>query len=73
MEKKGADIYFIIDTRFSKDIENRVKEEWGSNVFFSSFSSQSRGVAIFFKKQLCAEVLNQKNDVSGNMLFIGKF
>ena len=68
MEKKGADIYFIIDTRFSKDIENRVKEEWGSNVFFSSFSSQSRGVAIFFKKQLCAEVLNQQNDVSGNML-----
>ena len=68
MNKKGADIYFLVDTRFSKDIENKIKEEWGSNVFFSSFSSQSRGVAIFFKKQICVEVLNQKIDNSGNML-----
>ena len=58
----------MVDTRFSQKIENKVKEEWGSNVYFSSFSSQSRGVAIFFKKYLCAEVLNHKYDVSGNML-----
>ena len=68
MNRKGGDIHFLVDTRFSKDIENKVKEEWGSNVFFSSFSSQSRGVSIFFKKQICAKVLKQKIDISGNML-----
>ena len=46
--KKGGDIQFLVDTRFSKQIESRVKEEWGSNVIFSSFTSQARGVSIFF-------------------------
>jgi exonuclease III len=70
LHKKGGDIYFLIDTRFSDHVENKIKEEWGSNVIFSSFSSQSRGVAIFFKKNLCVEILNQSTDPSGNMLSV---
>ena len=50
LRKKGGDIQVLLDTRFSKEIEPKVKEEWGAPVYFSSFSSQSRGVAIFLKK-----------------------
>ena len=68
LRKKENDIHILIDTRFSKEIENKIKVEWGSQVFFSSFTSQARGVAIFFKKNLCVEVLNKKSDDSGNIL-----
>ena len=68
MNKKGGDIYVLIDTRFSKQTENRIKTEWGSQVFFSSFTSQSRGVAIFFKRYICVEVLKEKSDEHGNLL-----
>ena len=68
LRKKTSDIHILIDTRFSKEIENQIKVEWGSQVFFSSFTSQSRGVAIFFSKNLCVEVLNTKSDDSGNIL-----
>ena len=50
LEKKNPDVLIIVDTRFSLEIENAVKAEWGGQAFFSSFSSQSRGVAIFIKK-----------------------
>ena len=49
LKKKDLDIIFILDTRFAKSIENRVKAEWGGQAFFSSYNSQSRGVAIFFR------------------------
>ena len=54
LEKKGGDIQILVDTRFSKEIEDTVREEWGSQVIFSSYTSQARGVAIFFKKNICA-------------------
>ena len=68
LNKKKGDVIVLIDTRFSKEIENKIREEWGSKVYFSSFSSQSRGVAIFMKKNLCVEVLKQKSDSQGNLL-----
>ena len=68
MNKKGGDIQILVDTRFSKDVESKVKKEWGSNVYFSSFSSQSRGVAIFFKKNIFVDVFDQNSDVSLNIL-----
>ena len=51
LERKKPDLLVVVDTRFSKEIENSVKAEWGGQVLFSSYSSQSRGVAIFIKKR----------------------
>ena len=51
LRKKNPDFLIIVDTRISKDIENLVKAEWGGYANFSSFDSQSRGVAIFIKKR----------------------
>ena len=52
LKKKNTDFVFICDTRFSKTIENNVREEWGGQCFFSSYSSQARGVAILFPRSL---------------------
>ena len=51
IKEKNDDINIIVDTRFSKKIENKVKADWGGHAFFSSFSSEARGVAIFIKKR----------------------
>ena len=68
MRKKHADIILISDTRIAKEIEPIVKAEWGGRVNFSSFTSQARGVAIFFKKELAIEIIEDSiyNDKSGN-------
>ena len=68
LKKKNPDLLLIVDTRFSKDIENSVKTEWGGQVLFSSFSSQSRGVAIFIRKNLPIKILDKFNDGEGNLL-----
>ena len=68
LRKKDPDLLVILDTRFSKDIENSVKAEWGGQVLFSSFSSQARGVAIFVKKNLPIKILDKFNDQNGNIL-----
>ena len=55
LQKKNPDLLITIDTRFSKEIENCVKTEWGGQVYFSSYDSQSRGVAIFVKKKFATK------------------
>ena len=68
LKKSGGDIQILIDTRFSKNIENKIKEKWESEAYFSSNTSQSREVAILFKRNLCIETLKVEPDSEGNML-----
>ena len=70
MRKKSPDILIVVDTRLAKDIENAVKAEWGGPSYFSSFNSQSRGVAIFIKKDLPIKIIDQFSDKNGNILSI---
>ena len=72
LRKKGADIILLSDTRISKDIEALVKSEWGGHVNFASFTSQARGVAIFFKKELAIQIIENLiyNDPSGNLTIL---
>ena len=67
LRKKNSDILILVDTRLSKDIENQVKAEWGGHAFFSSFSSQARGIAIFIKKDLPIKILDNFADPAGNI------
>ena len=57
-------------THFTKNIEKIVRAEWGYEAIFSSFSSQSRGVAILFKNNFEYNILNSYNDTSGNYLIL---
>ena len=68
IKKKNANIILLSDTRISKEIEPIVKAEWGGYTNFASFTSQARGVAIFFTKNFALEIIEDSiyNDKSGN-------
>ena len=70
LRKKNADFIIITDTRIAKEVENIIKAEWGGPAYFASFDSQSRGVAIFIKKNLPIRILDNFSDTSGNILAI---
>ena len=57
-----------MDTRIDPSIENTVRNEWGAECFFSSFSSQKRGIMVLFKKDVAIQVKKIKTDRSGNLL-----
>ena len=60
----------ICDTRIAPNIENSVKEEWGGQVLFSSYNSQSRGIALFMKRDLPIRILDKFKDREGNILAV---
>ena len=72
LKKKRADIILLSDTRISKDIEPFVKTEWGGQARFASFTSQARGVAIFFRKDLAINIVENSiyADPTGNLIIL---
>ena len=60
----------MVDTRLSKNIESQVKVEWGGHAFFSSYTSQARGVSIFMNKQLPVKIVDTFEDSDGNNLAV---
>ena len=70
LNKYNPDILILCDTRFAPDLENTVKEEWGGPSYFSSLNSQSRGIAILFKKNLPIKICDHFSDKNGNLLGI---
>ena len=68
LKKKQADIILFSDTRIAKEVEPTVKAEWGGKINFASYTSQARGVAIFFRKEFPIEIIEGSiyNDPSGN-------
>ena len=70
LSKKNPDFLVVTDTRISKEIENTVNAEWEGCCIFNSFSSNSRGVAIFIKKNNIAVVKDTFKDNQGNILGI---
>lgn len=49
-------------------METDILNEWGYDVYFDSFTSQSRGIAIFINNNFEYKVHNTVNDNSGNFL-----
>ena len=68
IRKKNANIILFSDTRISAEVEPIVRSEWGGKANFASFTSQARGVAIFFTKNIAIEIIEDSifNDKSGN-------
>ena len=63
-------LYFLQDTHFSPENESRIRNEWGLDVHFSSFSSNSRGVAILFNNNIQYMILDVVKDINGNFLIL---
>ena len=63
-----CNVLCLQDTHFTKDMENNIQSEWGYEVYFNSFTSQSRGIAIFLNNNFDYKVHNKLDDTSGNFL-----
>ena len=70
LREKDCSIYLLQDTHFSNKIEDRVKREWGYDAYFSSFSSNSRGVAILVKNDIEYKFISITKDINGNYLIL---
>lgn len=67
---KNYNIYFIQDTHFVNTNENLIQTQWGYKVYFNSYRSNSRGVAILFNNNCDIKVHNQFNDNNGNYIIL---
>ena len=63
-------IICIVDSHFDKSNEKIYAAEWGYSTYFSSFSSQSRGVAVLFKNDFEFKIHRTHRDNNGNLLIL---
>ena len=70
LRSKNYSIICLVDTHFCKGQERRINSEWGFQTYFSSYSTLSRGVAIFFNNNFEFKVHSFYNDHNGNMLVL---
>ena len=68
LRAKDCSMYCLQDTHFSEKDEQFVKNQWGGECVFSSFSSNQRGVAILFNNNFEYKILQSKKDQNGNLL-----
>lgn len=52
LKNKRASVYFLQETHSIKNTENIWRSEWGFDAYFSSFTSNSAGVAILLKNNI---------------------
>ena len=64
------DIIILVDTHSEKNIENLWRNEWGGDARFSSFSSQSRDVAVLFKNSFEYVIEHEIIDIDGNYILL---
>lgn len=70
LKAKHYNIYFIQDTHFVNTNENLIQTQWVYTVFFNSYKSNSRGVAILLNNNCEIKVHNQFNDKNGNYIIL---
>ena len=67
---KKYGIYCLQDTHFTKNIEPYIKAEWGGEIVFNSYTSNSRGVCILFNNNIEYKIHRSKTDQEGNLLVL---
>ena len=66
--QQKCNILCLQDTHFTQDMESDIRNEWGYDVYFNSYSSNSRGVAIFFNNDFEFTVHKDIIDDTGNFI-----
>ena len=70
LKTKKHNVYFLQDTHFTYSEENYIQSQWGYKIICSSFTSNSRGVAILFNNNCELEVHEIVKDDTGNFLVV---
>ena len=75
LRNKQHCIYFLQDIHFQEKREKQVLAEWGYQAYFSSYTSNARGVGILFNNNFEFKIKQVIKDISGNyiMLLIESF
>ncbi len=63
-------ILFYFKKHSSKEIENKWKNEWGGQIFFSHWTSNSKGVAILIPKNIEYSMCDKITDIEGRILIV---
>ena len=66
--KKNFNIYCLQDTHFTEAQETQIQDMWGYNCYFSSYTSNARGVCILFNNNFEFIIHRKKSDINGNYL-----
>ena len=70
MRKKQFSIICLQDVHFESKQENQIAAEWGLDAYFSSFKSNSRGVAILLNNNFEYKVKKCIKDPNGNFVLL---
>lgn len=70
LKLKKYNVYFIQDTHFTTEEENYIETMWSYDVFFNSYKSNSRGIAILFNDNCEVKVHKNYRDENGNYLIL---
>ncbi len=70
LKRQSADIAFIQETHLT-DLEHmKLRRDWVGHVFYSSFSSKARGVALLINKNLRFKLNSIETDKCGRLVLI---
>ena len=70
INKRHSDIFILIDTRTSIEMESYLNTVWNGHILYNSAHNGSRGIAILFKKRLRIEQLTHKIEIVGNLSYV---
>ena len=70
LRQKRFSIYCLQDTHFDPKLDKYISSEWGYTCFFSSYRSNSRGVAVMFSNNFEFKIKDVNRDENGNFIII---
>ena len=68
---KKYNIICLQDVHINDNLESFIKAEWGYDIFFSSYTTMSRGVMILLNNNFEQKVKKVKKDKNGNYIILG--
>ena len=70
LRSKNIQICCLQETHFTESFEPYIRAEWGGNVVFNSYTSNSKGVCILFNNNLEYKIVNMRKDGKGNFILL---
>ena len=70
LKQQQCNILLMQETHFSQNIENKLIQDFKGGLYQSNGTSNSRGVAIWIKKNVEFKLIDEYKDNEGRMLLI---
>ena len=70
LKNSNENCFILCDTRFEEVHEKEFEKLWDGPIFFNSFSSNQRGLAVLLKESLPAKDIKIENIISGDYTWL---